>query len=54
MALLLLEILAIWSLVAVIAAFGFGAVIGRGERIRKDEFLCLVLASLEDLQASRG
>ncbi|HEV2521765.1 MAG TPA: hypothetical protein VGT24_05230 [Candidatus Acidoferrales bacterium] len=54
MNILLLEILAIWALVAVIAAFGLGAVIGRGERIRKDEFLCFVFASLEALHASRG
>ena len=51
---LILEILVMWSLVAMVAGLGLGAAIRRGERVRKDEFLSCVFASLESLQASRS
>jgi hypothetical protein len=54
MGILILKVLAMWSLVAVVAGFGLGAAIRRGERLRKDEFLSCVFASLETLQASRS
>ena len=43
-----------WSLVALVAGLGLGALIRRGERARKDEFLSCVFATLETLQASRS
>lgn len=54
MAILILKVLITWSIVAVAAGLGLGAAIRRGERIRKDEFLSCVFASLEAMQASRG
>jgi hypothetical protein len=54
MGILILKVLAMWSLVALVAGFGLGAAIRRGERVRKDEFLSCVFASLETMQASRG
>ena len=54
MSILLLKILAVWAWIALVAAFGLGAAIRRCERVRKDEFLSRVFASLEALQASRG
>jgi hypothetical protein len=54
MGMLILKVLAMWSLVAVVAGFGLGAAIRRGERVRKDEFLSYMFASLETLQASRS
>ena len=54
MGILILKVLAMWSLVALVAGFGLGAAIRRGERVRKDEFLSCVLASLESLRASRS
>ncbi len=54
MALLLIKVLAMWSLVALVAGLGLGAAIERGERVRKEEFLTSVFASLENLQAFRS
>ena len=54
MGILILKVLAMWSLVAMVAGLSLGAAIRKGERIRKDEFLSCVFASLETLQASRG
>ena len=54
MGILIVKVLAMWSLVAIVAGLGLGAAIGRGERVRKDEFLSYVLASLETMQASRS
>jgi len=54
MGFLILKVLVIWSFVALVTGLGLGAAIRRGERVRKDEFLSCVLASLEVLQASRG
>jgi hypothetical protein len=54
MGILLLKILATWSLVAVAIGLSVGAAIRRGERVRKDEFLSCVFASRETLQASRS
>jgi hypothetical protein len=54
MGILILKILALWSLAAMVAGLGLGAAIRKGERVRKDEFLSCVFASLESLQASRS
>ena len=54
MGILLLKVLAMWSLVALVAGLGLGAAIRRGERVRKDEFLSCVFASLETMQALRS
>jgi hypothetical protein len=54
MGILIVKVLASWSLVAMVAGLGLGAAIRRGERVRKDEFLSCVFASLESLQASRS
>lgn len=54
MSTLLLEILAIWGVAALVAAFGLGAAIRKGEQARKDEFLSSVFASVEALQSFRG
>ena len=54
MLILIVKVLATWALVAVATGFSLGAAIRRGERVRKDEFLSCVFASLETLQASRS
>jgi hypothetical protein len=54
MGILIVKVLAMWSLVAMIAGLGLGAAIRRGERVRKDEFLSCVFATLETLQGSRS
>jgi hypothetical protein len=54
MGILILKVLAMWSLVAMVAGLSLGAAIRRGERARKDEFLSCVFASLETLQGSRS
>jgi len=50
----MLKVLATWSLVALVAGFALGAVIRRGDRIRKDQFLSCVFSSLETMQAYRS
>ena len=54
MGIFILKVLAMWSLVALAAGFGLGAAIRRGERVRRDEFLSCVFASLETMQAFRS
>ena len=54
MGILILKFLGMWSLVAVVAGLGLGAMIRKGERTRKDEFLSCVFATIETLQASRS
>jgi hypothetical protein len=54
MGILILKVLVTWTLVAVATGFSLAAAIRRGERVRKDEFLSCVFASLETLQASRS
>jgi hypothetical protein len=54
MGILLLKVVAMWSLVALVAGLSLGAAIRRGERVRKDEFLSCVFASLESLQDLRS
>jgi hypothetical protein len=54
MAFLILKIVAMWSLLATVTGLGLGAIIRRGERARKDEFLASAFASLEAMQASRS
>jgi hypothetical protein len=54
MGILFLKVVIMWSLIALVAGLGLGAVIRRGERVRKEEFLARVLASLESPQTSRG
>jgi hypothetical protein len=54
MMILILKVLVTWALVAVATGFSLAAAIRRGERVRKDEFLTCVFASIEILQASRS
>jgi hypothetical protein len=54
MGILILKVFGMWSLVAMIAGLGLGAAIRRGERVRRDEFLSCVFASLETMRTSRG
>jgi hypothetical protein len=54
MLILILKVLAMWSLIAVVVGLALGAAIGRGEQVRKDEFLTTVFAALETMQGSRG
>lgn len=54
MGILILKVLGAWSLVAIVAGLALGAAISRGERVRRDEFLSCVFASLENMQASRS
>jgi hypothetical protein len=54
MGILILKVLAMWSLVAMVTGLGLGAIIRRGDRVRKDAFLSCVFATLETLQASRS
>jgi hypothetical protein len=50
MGILILKVVATWSLAALVAGLGLGAAIRRGERVRKDEFLSYVFASLETME----
>jgi hypothetical protein len=52
MGVIALEIVAIWSLVAVALGLALGAVIRKGERVHTDEFLTAVFSTLESLQAA--
>jgi len=54
MGILILKVMVTWSLVAIVAGLGLGAAISRGERVRKDEFLSCVFASLETMQGFRS
>ena len=54
MGILILKVFATWSLIATIAGLGLGAAIRRGERVRRDEFLSCLFASLETMRASRS
>jgi hypothetical protein len=54
MGILLLKVLATWSLIATVTGFVFGAAIRKGDQARKDVFLSCVFSSLEALQGSRS
>ena len=54
MAILLLEILAVWSTLAVAAGFALGAAIQRAERARQDVVLTCAFAAIEALEASQS
>jgi hypothetical protein len=54
MGILILKVLASWSLLAMAAGLVLGAAIRRGEQVRKDEFLSCVFATVETLQAYRS
>jgi len=54
MGILILKVLASWSLIAMVTGFGLGAAIRRADRVRKDVFLSCVFSSLESLQAYRS
>lgn len=54
MGIIIVKVLGMWSLVALVIGLGLGAAIRRAERVRRDEFLTCVFASLESLQESRG
>ena len=54
MLILILKVMAMWSLAAIAGGLCLGAAIGRGEQARKDEFLTSVFASLENMQGFRS
>jgi hypothetical protein len=54
MLILILKILGMWSTAAIVGGLALGALISRGEQVRKDEYLTTVFASLEILQSSRS
>jgi len=51
---LILKVLATWSLIGTIAGLSLGFAIRKGDQVRKDVFLSSVFASLETQQDSRG
>jgi hypothetical protein len=53
MGILAMEILGIWSLVALVAGLALGAAIGKSARVQKDEFLACLFSTLESMQASQ-
>jgi hypothetical protein len=53
MGLLILKVLVMWSLLSTMTGFSMGAVIRRGEQIRRDELLAYVFVTLEALQTYR-
>jgi hypothetical protein len=46
MVLLAMKVLTIWSVAALVAGFGLGAVIRTAERAQKEEVLTILLATL--------
>jgi hypothetical protein len=53
MRILAVEIFVVWSVVALLAGLAVGAVIGKADRIRKDEFLSALFSNLANLPTSR-
>lgn len=53
MGILAIEVLGIWSLLALVAGLVLGAAIGKSSRVQKDEFLACLFATMESLQSSR-
>jgi hypothetical protein len=51
---LILKVLGMWSVTAVVGGLALGAIIAKGEQVRRDEFLTNVFASLEMMQSSRS
>jgi len=54
MEILLLDVLALWTALAVVVGFALGAAIKRADRARKDVFLTCAFAAIEALQTSQG
>ena len=54
MGVLAVEILLTWSLASLVTGFVLGAAIRKGERVHKDQFLCAVFSTIENMQASRS
>ena len=52
MGILVVEVIAIWSLVALVTGFGLGAIIHQAERLQEDEFLTALFSNLARRQAS--
>jgi hypothetical protein len=53
MGLLILKVLAIWTVVGLVACLALGAAVRRADRVRKDTFLNCVFDSLESLRTFR-
>ena len=53
MGILAAEALGIWCLVAVLTGFGVGAVLQNGKRLRKDEFLTFLFATIANRRVCR-
>ena len=54
MGILILKVLATWSLIGTLAGLSLGFAIRKGDQVRKDVFLSSVFASLETQQGSLG
>jgi hypothetical protein len=54
MGILILKVLAMWSLVALVVGVRLGAAIHKGDQVRKDAFLSFVFSSIEEMQAYRS
>jgi hypothetical protein len=52
MGILVMSVLAMWFLVALVTGLALGAMIGKANRIHKDEFLADLFSTLETLQHS--
>ncbi|MGH9679311.1 MAG: hypothetical protein ACRD4Y_05125 [Candidatus Acidiferrales bacterium] len=53
MALIAVEVLGVWCVVAVITGLALGSAIRRGECIHKEEFLSCLFSAIEAWQGSR-
>lgn len=53
MGFLVLKVLAIWTVVALVACLALGAAVRRADRLRKDTFLNCVFDALVSLRTSR-
>jgi hypothetical protein len=53
MVVLILKVIAIWTVTGLVACLALGAVIRRADRVRKDKFLNCVFESLESLRTFR-
>ena len=54
MGILAMKVLAVWSVVSIVAGLALGAAFRKGARVHKDEFLDYLFSTLETLQASRS
>jgi hypothetical protein len=48
-----MKVLTLWSLIATVTSFAVGAVIGKEDRLLKDEILIFFFSTISNQQASR-